>query len=136
MRQLIEIALAAAPREACGLLSGVDGAVRAVLPLTNVEHNPEGCGWRADSREQFLAFQRMDERGEELIAVFHSHPRSTAYPSERDVEHALYPDARYVIVSLLDPDAPAVKAFRIVDGRVTEEDIEIIAAASTSAQGG
>lgn len=136
MRQLIEIALAAAPREACGLLAGNDGAVRSLMPLTNVEHNPEGCGWRADSREQFLAFQRMDELGEELIAVFHSHPRSAAYPSERDVEHALYPDARYVIVSLLDAEAPAVKAFRIIDGRVTVERIEAIAAESTPAEGG
>jgi len=121
---LIEFARQAYPREACGLLAGDDGAVREVIPLTNVEHNPVGCGWRADSREQFRAFQRIDDQGWQLLGIFHSHPSSPAYPSERDVEHALYPDARYVVVSLLDPAAPDVRAFRIAGGAVADEPLE------------
>lgn len=121
---LIELSRAAYPREACGLLAGEDGAVREVIALTNVEHNPTGCGWRADSREQYRAFERIDDQGWRLLGIFHSHPSSRAYPSDRDVEHALYPDARYVVVSLLDPDAPDVRAFRIAGGTVVDEPIE------------
>jgi proteasome lid subunit RPN8/RPN11 len=122
---LIGFARAALPHEACGLLAGEDGMVREVLPLTNVEHNPDDCGWRADSREQYRAFERMDDREWRLFAVYHSHPRSAAYPSERDIEHALYPDACYVVVSLLDADAPDVRAFRISGGIVSDEPLAI-----------
>jgi len=122
---MVDLAQRALPHEACGLLAGEGDFVREVMPLTNVEHNPVGCGWRADSREQLRAFERIDDRGWELLAIFHSHLRSTAYPSERDVEHALYPDARYVITSLADEGAPMVAAFRIVDGRVTQEALTI-----------
>ncbi|MBI5287731.1 MAG: M67 family metallopeptidase [Chloroflexi bacterium] len=124
--EMVDLARRALPHEACGLLAGVGDIVREVMPLTNVEHNPVGCGWRADSREQLRAFERIDERGWELMAVFHSHPRSAAYPSERDVEHALYPDARYVITSLADEGEPVVASFRIVAGRVTQEVLTII----------
>jgi proteasome lid subunit RPN8/RPN11 len=122
---LIDLARDAFPREACGLLAGDSGIVRDVMPLANVEHNPEGCGWRADSREQLRAFERMDDMGWQLLAVYHSHPHSAASPSERDIEHALYPDALYVIVSLLNPDAPEVAAFRIAEGVVRPQPLSI-----------
>ncbi len=118
---LVDLARAALPREACGLLAGDDSVVREVLPLTNVEHNPIGCGWRADSREQYQAFERIDDQGWQMLGIYHSHPRSDAYPSDRDIEHALYPDACYVVVSLLDAGAPDVRAFRIADGIVSDE---------------
>ncbi len=129
--RLVELAGLALPREACGLLAGtadtasVEGAVREVMPLTNVEHNPVGCGWRADSREQFRAFQRIDDEGWELLAIYHSHPRSDAYPSDRDIEHALFPDALYVIVSLAEPGSPDVRGFRIAEGTASEEAIVV-----------
>ena len=115
---LIDLARDALPHEACGLLAGERGIVREMIPLTNVEHNPAGCGWRADAREQLRAFERIDDMGWQLLAIYHSHPRSAAHPSERDIEHALYPDALYVIVSLLHPDTPEVGVFRISEGAV------------------
>ncbi len=125
LRQLVELARQALPGEACGLLAGGDGRVQEVMPLTNVEHNPVGCGWRADSREQYRAFQRIDEQGWRLLGIYHSHPRSPAYPSDRDVEHALYPDARYVIVSLADEKRPDVRAYRVSGGRVEDEPLTV-----------
>lgn len=122
---LIDLARDALPREVCGLLAGEPGIVREMIPLTNVDHNPGGCGWRADSREQLRAFERIDDMGWQLLAIYHSHPRSTAYPSERDIEHALYPDALYVIVSLLNHDTPEAGAFRISEGVVTPEPLSI-----------
>ena len=122
---LIDLALDALPHEACGLLAGEPGIVREVIPLTNVEHNPVGCGWRADSREQLRAFERIDDMGWQLVAIYHSHPSSAAHPSERDIEHALYPDASYVIVSMLNPDTPEAGVFRICEGAVNSEPLSI-----------
>ena len=123
--RMVALARDALPREACGLLAGVGDSVLEVMPLTNVEYQPAGCGWRADSREQLRAFERMEAEGWELLAIYHSHPRSPAVPSARDIEHALYPDARYVIVSLVDADSPVVASFRIRDGVATEEALAI-----------
>jgi proteasome lid subunit RPN8/RPN11 len=131
---LIELARNALPHEACGLLAGEPGIVRDVIALTNVEHNPAGCGWRADSREQLRAFERIDDMGWQLLAIYHSHPRSAAHPSERDIEHALYPDAMYVIVSLLNPDAPEIGAFRIAEGVVRPAPLSISSNPTAGAQ--
>lgn len=122
--ELVALAQRALRREWCGLLAGAGGAVTAIIPLTNVEHNPAGCGWRADSREQYEAFARMAREGWELLGIVHSHPRTPAYPSDADIERAMSPEAAYVIVSFA-ADTPQVRAFRIADGRVSEEPIVI-----------
>ena len=68
----------------------------------------------------------IDDAGEAIWAIVHSHVRSTARPSPTDVGLAFYPDALYVLVSLdaaeADPvsGAESVRAWRIVDGRVFE----------------
>ncbi|MDP2947953.1 MAG: M67 family metallopeptidase, partial [Chloroflexota bacterium] len=117
IQQLTDECRRAYPKEACGLLAGQNGQVAKVFPLTNVEHNPVGCAWRADSRQQFQAFQEIEREGWQLLAIYHSHPHSPAFPSPNDVKSALYPDALYLIVSLLDVERPDVRAFRIRDGR-------------------
>ena len=61
----------------------------------------------------------MDGRGEELVAIYHSHPASQPYPSPTDRAEAHYPDAFYVLVSLR-ADEPELRAFRILDGAVRE----------------
>ncbi len=62
----------------------------------------------------------IEEQGWELGAIYHSHTRSEAYPSQTDVNLAFYPDALYVIVSVRKPDDPQVRAFRIADERIEE----------------
>ena len=64
----------------------------------------------------------------EFLVIYHSHTHTEAYPSPTDVRLAAWPDAYYVLVSLMDPE-PVVRAFRIVDGAVTEEPIEVPASA-------
>jgi proteasome lid subunit RPN8/RPN11 len=62
----------------------------------------------------------MDDKGWDLVGIFHSHTFSEAYPSKTDVELAQYPDAAYLILSLADLDEPQLRAFSIRDGQVTE----------------
>ena len=68
----------------------------------------------------------MEDNNWEHRAVYHSHTHSEAYPSSTDVRLAAWPEAYYMIVSLLDKDNPNVRAFRIVDGSISEEPLEAI----------
>jgi proteasome lid subunit RPN8/RPN11 len=88
-----------------------------------------------DPKEQLKVFKAMREKSIELRGIFHSHVASEAYPSPTDVRMAawpgsdppedLYPGTYYVLVSLKDADSPAVRAYQIRAGQVTEEALEI-----------
>ena len=67
----------------------------------------------------------MDERDEEPVVIYHSHPATEAYPSRTDVAYAGEPTAHYVVVSTRDPDQIELRSFRIADGEVTEEEVQI-----------
>lgn len=86
-------------QEVCGLLSGKDGQPHKVYPVHNVSGKPERL-FAMDPREQIEAIRSMRERGEEIFAIYHSHPHSPPSPSLEDLEQAGYPDALYLIVSL------------------------------------
>lgn len=112
-----------APKEACGLLAG-GSAVTAIYPMTNTDASP--ISYAMDPREQLRAQKAMRAEGTELLAIYHSHTASSAYPSPTDVQLATYPDAHYVVVSLAVPMRPAARAFRIVEGRIVEDDLQVI----------
>jgi len=127
--QILAQARAEAPHECCGLLLGRGDAVEEVFAGRNVDETPR-TRYVMDPRDQLRAFRLMDERGWDLVGIYHSHPQTEAYPSETDKSRALYPDARYMIVSLRKPAAPAVRAFRLLDGEngakiVAEEDVVV-----------
>lgn len=107
---MIEHARAEAPNEACGLLAGSDGVVRAVHCLANARRSPFAYELTA---EGYLLAIDLDEAGQ-LIGAFHSHPGSQAYPSPADVAQAYWPIVT-VIVSLATAQ-PVVRAFRIEPG--------------------
>ncbi len=111
------------PNEACGLLAGKDGRVEKVYGMTNADHSP--VTYRLDPEEQYRAFTEIEEEGWELLAIYHSHSHSPAYPSATDLELAFYPDCFYLIISLADRDQPTIRAFRIVEGMIEEERVEI-----------
>ncbi len=70
-------------------------------------------------RDQLRAFREMDDHGEELVAIYHSHPASQPYPSPTDRAEAHYPEAVYILISLRTPNAE-VRAYRIADDVVRE----------------
>ncbi len=79
-----------APHEACGLVAGRDGWSQHVYPIPNVAAHPERR-YRMDPRAQWRAFQDMDAHGWDLLAIYHSHPCGTPYPSSIDLAEAAYP---------------------------------------------
>lgn len=111
-------ARASAPNEACGLVAAKGGTPTRLIRCANAHEMPT-TRYRIEPREQLRAFRDMDDRGEELLAIYHSHPVSQPYPSPTDRAEAHYPDAFYVLVSLR-AEEPEVEAYRIKpDGAVT-----------------
>ncbi len=116
-----EHALLARPSECCGLLSGGNGLITDIHPLRNDAEKPE-TRYFATPEELFAAMRRIREVGQVLLGVYHSHPRTQAYPSAADVEMAFYPEAFYFIISL-EPQVE-LRAFKIEDSRI--EDVRIV----------
>jgi proteasome lid subunit RPN8/RPN11 len=106
------------PNETCGILAGKGFTVEKIYEMTNVEPSP--VSYLMDPKEQFLAMKEMRSEGTRMIAIYHSHPQSPAYPSQKDVSLAFYPDAVYVIVGLTDPNRPEIRGFEIREGKVKE----------------
>jgi [CysO sulfur-carrier protein]-S-L-cysteine hydrolase len=111
-----------APNECCGLIGGSDGAAVTVYRAKNAEASP--LRYNLDPQDQFRIMSEMDERGEELVGIYHSHTKSPAYPSQTDINLATYPDAVYLIVSLAEGEEP-LRGFNIVDGKVNETELTI-----------
>ena len=118
-----EHALRARPSECCGLLSGKNGSITDIHPLHNDADKPE-TRYFATPEELFASMRRIREAGQALLGVYHSHPRTQAYPSASDVEMAFYPEAFYFIISL-EPQVE-LRAFKIEDSRI--EDVQIVRA--------
>lgn len=125
VEEIIEHARAEAPLEACGLLTGRGTSVERVHAMKNADESP--VSYRLDPEEQYRVFVETEEDGSELIGIYHSHPKSDAYPSSRDIDMAYYPEAVYVIVSLAGGGAADVRGFRIRDGTIEEDQIIVTA---------
>jgi proteasome lid subunit RPN8/RPN11 len=111
------------PNECCGMVGGEDGAAATVYRAANAEASP--FRYSIDAKEQFRMMKEIEAAGEELTAIYHSHTKSPAYPSQTDVNLAGWPEAVYLIVSLADPDAPDLKGFWIGDGRIEEAELVV-----------
>src|SRR5439155_13991936 len=116
--QIVAHARESAPQECCGLLLGDEDVVRRVLRCRNVHPTPE-TRYVIDQAQVFEAFRHSRDFDRELVAIYHSHPRSPAYPSPTDRAEAQWPLAAYVLVSLRVA-TPEVFAYRISDGAVRE----------------
>jgi proteasome lid subunit RPN8/RPN11 len=112
------------PNECCGMVGGVDGEATSVIRVTNSAASP--LRYEMDPQEQYNALKSIEDGGGELLAIYHSHTKSAAYPSQTDVNQAVaWPDQIYVIVSLADDDAPDVKAYLLKDLRIADVEIDL-----------
>ncbi|HEX9891475.1 MAG TPA: M67 family metallopeptidase [Actinomycetota bacterium] len=131
--EILAHARAGYPNEACGVVAGRDGRPVAVYPMANAERSP--VIYRFDEREQLKVFREIEDQGWDLLAFFHSHPHTEAFPSPTDRTRAHWPDpvtgrpvpaypgTRYLILSL--GDRPELRAFRFEDGEPVEEEMTI-----------
>ncbi|MCK9877657.1 M67 family metallopeptidase [Frankia sp. AgPm24] len=114
------------PDEACGVVAGPAGSDRPerFIPMENAERSPTFYAF--DSMEQLRVWREMDDRDEEPVVIYHSHTATEAYPSRTDISLAGEPGAHYVLASTREPDSIEFRSFRILDGQVTEEPVEIV----------
>jgi proteasome lid subunit RPN8/RPN11 len=110
----------ACPNEACGILAGKGRGVLRIYKMGNTERSP--VSYLMDSGEQLRVMKEMRADDLSMVAIYHSHPASQAYPSPKDVSLAFYDDAAYVIVSFAGK-TPEVKAFSIREGEIREVEI-------------
>jgi proteasome lid subunit RPN8/RPN11 len=126
--KLVAHARADLPNECCGMISGSGGVATRLHRAANTESSP--FMYVMEPREQLRIMDEIDGSGEDLLAIYHSHTRSAAYPSRTDVELAFFPDTLYLIVSLAEREAPEIRAFRITRAapegeQIAEEPVEI-----------
>ncbi len=87
---------------------------------------PSPTTYRIDSKEHIRVIREMRDEGRDLVGIYHSHTGSPPYPSSTDVELAYYPEAVYVIVSLMDRKDPIIKGFSIIEGKITEVRVNVV----------
>lgn len=110
------------PNECCGLIGGRDGEATSVHRAENLFASP----LRFEVANPVALLRAIEDAGEDLAGIYHSHTKSEAYPSQTDVNLAQgWPDPLWFILSLADPDAPVLRAFAIRDGRVDEVELEV-----------
>ena len=116
------------PDECCGVIAGKDGVATRVFEMSNAERSP--TGFTFESTEWLRVYREVDDADEELLAVYHSHTATEAYPSRTDIGLAMEPNAHYVLVSTREhgnSEGPVeFRSYRIVDGEVTEEEVAVV----------
>jgi [CysO sulfur-carrier protein]-S-L-cysteine hydrolase len=121
--EMIAHALEDHPNEACGIIAGKDGRATKLFRAINAEASP--YRYKVDDKDLFRIYRECSDNDWDFLVIYHSHTASEAYPSATDVRLAFWPEAYYVLVSTKDEAAPVVRAFRILDGAISEEGIEI-----------
>jgi len=112
------------PIECCGILGGKGETVQKSFEINNVESSP--VQFLMDPQEQLNTLEVMENSSMEMVAIYHSHPRTIPFPSETDVEKTFDPEMRSIIISLKEKEGPVVRAFRIGREAIYLEEIEII----------
>jgi len=119
---MVAFAQGEAPLEACGVLTAPVGANRPTRIIAMINAAQSDRFFEFDPEELIRLHKGLDVRGEEVVAVWHSHTATEAYPSGVDTAYATPLGVHHVIVSTLDD---SVRSFSITDGHVTEEDVHI-----------
>ena len=118
------------PDEACGILAGPEGEDRPerAIAMLNAARSP--TYYEFDPTEWNAVYNEMTAKDEEPVVIYHSHTATEAYPSRTDIARAgeyamLLPSPHYVLISTRDSDAHELRSYRIDEGEVTEEPVEV-----------
>jgi [CysO sulfur-carrier protein]-S-L-cysteine hydrolase len=113
------------PNECCGMVGGSDGEAAEVIRVENAAASP--LRYEMDPKAQYDAWKAIEDQDRELLAIYHSHTKSAAYPSQTDVNQAVaWPDQVYLIVSLQEPDEPEVKGYLLKGLKIADAELEIL----------
>lgn len=110
--QLLHLAQISPDFEVCGLIGGKNGQPVSCYPVKNTAEHPQQR-FQLDASQQITAMAKMRDQGEELFAIYHSHPSAPATPSVTDLELASYPEALYLIISLNTKGILEMRGFKI-----------------------
>jgi proteasome lid subunit RPN8/RPN11 len=127
LRHLLEMinhAREEAPNEACGILAGKNDRVSRLYRARNAENSPNA--YRLFPDEQYRIFKDIEDKGLEIIGIYHSHPFSPPVPSDTDIRQAYSPQVSHVVISLAENEEPQVTAFRISEDEVIEQDLLVV----------
>lgn len=124
INQLLATAQASPEREVCGLIGADEGGAHTLYPVDNVAEQPERL-FAMQPEGQIDAMRSMREAGEELFAIYHSHPHAPAAPSTADLDQAAYPEALYLIVSLDTKGVLDMRGYRLTDGQFAPVALEM-----------
>jgi len=125
INQLLHHAQSSPENEVCGLIGGKDDVPTYCYPIDNNATAPQRL-FAMDPRQQIAAMRSMREKGEELFAIYHSHPASPAFPSATDLAQANYPETLYLIISLQTRGVLEMQGFILRGTDITEVPLEII----------
>ena len=125
VNQLLHHAQQTSDREVCGLIGGKGGVAARCYPIANIASTPQRL-FAMDPLQHIAAMRCMREHGEELFAIYHSHPSSPALPSAIDMAQANYPETLYLIISLQTRGVLEMQGFFLRDNAVTEVPLEIV----------
>lgn len=125
--ELLHHALRSPEAEICGLISGDNNGLTCCYPIGNIAPDPERS-FEMDPKEQVAALRHMEENGEELRAIYHSHPHGPPFPSATDIAQHQYPDVLFIVISLAPRGYPEIRGFFIRNQQVEEIDIDVGAA--------
>lgn len=118
--------------EICGVLLGKDGEVTELIRIANIAETPR-VHYLMDPQGLYQVMLRQDDAGLDLVAIYHSHPHTRAYPSPTDRANAhdeegraWWPDVTYLICSLEQPEQPDLRAFRLFPDHAEDVDLELV----------
>jgi [CysO sulfur-carrier protein]-S-L-cysteine hydrolase len=127
------------PVEACGMVVGPIGSDRPDRHIEMVNAAGSPTFYEYDSTDLLHLYKELDDRDEEPVVIYHSHSATEAYPSVTDINLASEPGAHYVLVSTREHgnnEGPVeFRSYRIIDGVVTEEDVDVVATQATEETG-
>jgi [CysO sulfur-carrier protein]-S-L-cysteine hydrolase len=124
--EIVAHARADAPNECCGLVAGREGVAARVFPARNEMASP--VAYNVHPQDLLRITTEIEDTGDELAAIYHSHTKSPAEPSQTDINLAAnWPDPVYLICSIADPEAPVVRGWHLRDGKVTEISLAVTA---------